>query len=112
MLDAAELAFVEAGVLMSHLGSLSNSQRTDCSSNLEEVVLAFLEKLVWLPHEHESAKLRFVVSQVDSFVATVLDQRMRSRNGDIVDSNLALVASAHRKLVVLVAESHDVDHSA
>ena len=43
VLNRAEFAFIEAGILLAHLGSYGHAQGANCASHLEQVVLAFLE---------------------------------------------------------------------
>ena len=88
-------------------------QGTDRSANLKQVILALVQLLNLIAHQDKRPKLRLVVAEVDAFrILPIAEQGVRPRHRDVIDSDLALVAPAHRKLIVLLRESHHVDRPA
>ena len=81
---------------------------TNGSTDLEHVLLLFVQ-FDWIAsHENQSAELGLIILQIDAVIA-ILNESMCSWHRDVVYSYLALMPTSHRELIVDLVESKNVD---
>ena len=112
MFHAAKLVLVEVGSWAHQVGLVHDSERADRPTDLVEVVLALGQLLTGLAHQEKRAELGLVIREVDAFILAVLEEGVGSGDRDIIHSDLALMASSHSELTMLLSEGHDMDRTA